>query len=229
MITIKGIKKYYGLEMVLNISQYINFAPNKIHGIIGNNGSGKTTLLRIISGLDNDFSGEIERESPIDLRQITYVKQKPYMMKRTVKENIMYPLKVRGVISEEREQIVGELIKEFKLETLENKDATRLSSGETQRVAIARALSFDPRLLILDEPLSNLDPEYVELIENAIHNRVKSLGTTILIVTHSLSQAKRLCDDIYFMYDGDILEYGQCDMVLNSPIRKETKRFLSYA
>ena len=98
-----------------------------------------------------------------------------------------------------------------------------------QRVALARALSFDPKLIILDEPASNLDPEYIELIEKSLLKRVKNKDLTVIIVTHNISQAKRICDKLYVMHKGKITEYGDTDIVIKSPKREDTRKFLSFA
>lgn len=228
MIVIDNIRKSYGDNQVLNITGKYKLEANKIHGILGSNGCGKTTLLKIVAGLDEDYEGYLEYDiQGFSKQDITYVKQQPYMINASVMENIIYPLKLRGVV--DREKIVDSLIEEFNLKGLIRERATRLSSGETQRVAIARALSFKPRLLILDEPLANLDPEYIEIIERAVLSRVRNDGLTVIIVTHNIRQASRLCDRIYYMNNGEIVEYGQRDVVLSKPRDSRTKKFLSFA
>ena len=232
-IEIREIQKKFQDTQVLNIENNIGFESHRIHGLIGPNGAGKTTLLRIIAGVDKDYEGELlydNKKNHKDIyKEMTYVRQSPYMIKASVKDNILYPLKIRNIVREESESKVECLIKEFRLDELKDKNAKKLSGGEMQRVALARALSFDPKLIILDEPASNLDPEYIELIEKSLLKRVKNKDLTVIIVTHNISQAKRICDKLYVMHKGKITEYGDTDIVIKSPKREDTRKFLSFA
>lgn len=197
-LRIENLKKSYGDKEVLNIDE-MTIEKNIITSIIGPNGSGKTTLLNIIAGLDREYEGRVLYDGEgIDrdiVENMTIVFQKPYLFKRTVYENIEYPLKIRNVKKEKRRIRVLEVIKRLEIEDLIDKRADRLSGGESQKLALARALVFEPRLLMLDEPTSNIDPESIKLMEREILRFNEELGSTVLIVTHNMDQSLRLADE----------------------------------
>ncbi|OLS03731.1 energy-coupling factor ABC transporter ATP-binding protein [Tissierella creatinophila] len=207
-IQIKNLAKTYGEKKVLDIES-LNLEREKITGIIGPNGSGKSTLLNIIAGLDDKYDGQVLYNGELidsDIRKkMTLVFQKAYLFKRTVYKNIAYPLEVRGVKEEKIKQKVLELLKILEIEDLKMKIGSKLSGGETQKVALARGLVFNPELLLLDEPTSNIDPEYIEHMEKAILKYNKENKGTVIIVTHNINQAKRLCDNIIKLERGRVI------------------------
>lgn len=207
-ITVSKLKKSYGNRTVLDIES-LTFESGKITGIIGSNGAGKTTLLNIIAGIDMDFEGSVEysgaQYSKVK-RDITMVFQKGGLLKRSVFENIAYPLKLRGINKKEIQQRAAELMRCLGIEELMHKKAHRLSGGETQKVALARALAIKPRALLLDEPTASIDPEYMETIERCIVDYNRNSKATILIITHSMEQARRLCDNIVLIERGRVGE-----------------------
>jgi len=176
--------------------------------LIGPNGSGKSTLMNIISGIDLDFFGTIRYDGkPLDrsiYMNMTLVFQKPYLFRRRVYENIEYPLKVRGMDKGERIKKVENIIKRFEIEELREKKAHRLSGGESQKVSLARALIFEPKLLLLDEPTSNIDPESIKIMEREILRFNQETKGTVLIVTHNIEQSKRLCHNIIYLENGKV-------------------------
>ena len=207
-ISLQHISKSFMEKKVFDINNH-EFSQNKIHGIVGSNGSGKTTLIRMIANLDNDFSGIIyyndlkfDNQSK---KEITYLSQKPYMINRTVFDNIAYPLKIRGYGRKEIYHKVNNLLKMLNIEELKNKRATKLSSGEAQKVSLARGIVFEPKVLILDEPTANIDPNTVEVIEKVIRKYQSENNSTVILVTHSLIQALRVCDTISVMQDKKII------------------------
>lgn len=208
-IEIENVIKTYGEKRVLDID-ILKIERGKITGIIGANGSGKSTLLNIIAGLDNEFDGTILYDGKSldkDIRKrMTLVFQKAYLFKRTVYKNIAYPLKVRGVKKEKIKEKVLELLKTLEIEELRSKIGSKLSGGETQKVALARALVFNPELLLLDEPTSNIDPEYILHMEKAILEFNKETKGTVIVVTHNIDQAERLCDNIVELERGRVVE-----------------------
>ena len=207
-LNINNLIKKYGDRTVLNIDELI-IEKGIITGIIGPNGCGKSTLMNIISGLDDKFTGSVkydgERLNKSIIENMTYVFQKPYLFKRTVYENIFYPLIIRNVKASQGEKKVLDIIKRLEIENLTKKRADKLSGGESQKVALARALVFEPELLLLDEATSNIDPESIKIMEREILNFNKETGATIIIVTHSLGQAERLCDKILNLEHGSIV------------------------
>ncbi|MFA5576109.1 MAG: ABC transporter ATP-binding protein [Tissierellaceae bacterium] len=194
-VRIENLKKFYGDRQVLQI-EGLTIEKGEITAITGPNGCGKTTLLNIIAGLDRGFLGDIKyngRQLSRDIvDKMTLVLQKPYLFRRTVFENIEYPLKIRGINKTGRKPLVDNLAKGLEIENLMEKKAHLLSGGESQKVALARALVFEPELLLLDEPTSNIDPDAIGILERQILNFNEETASTVIIVTHNMEQAKRL-------------------------------------
>lgn len=177
-IKIRNLKKTFNRKNVLNIPE-LTFKNGGISYLVGENGAGKSTLLNILAKIDKEYQGEVE-DSFID-NEISLVDANPYMLKGNVYKNIEYPLKIRN--RDNIDERMTTLLDIFNLKILKNKEASKLSSGETQKVAIVRALSFSPKLLMLDEPTANLDKlAKLELID--ILGKYNQKGNTIIIVTH---------------------------------------------
>lgn len=229
-INIEGLIKVYGEKTVLNIDR-LTLIKGKIYGIIGSNGAGKSTMLRIAAGLEEATLGKIlynkDHLSEKILRNITYMSQRPYLLRTSVFNNIAYPLKIRKYDKRTIENKVENIMKELKVSDLSSQLAVSLSGGESQKVALARALVFEPKILLLDEPTANIDPNSIELIEKAILKRNKENGMTTIIITHNMGQARRLCDEVIFMDKGKIAEQGNAEQVILNPQNNITKRFLS--
>jgi tungstate transport system ATP-binding protein len=206
-VSIKNLKKYYAEKLVLDIED-LTMERGKITGIIGPNGSGKSTLLNIIAGLDREFLGTVKYDEKLINRSIykdmTLVLQKPYLFRRKVYENIEYPLKVRKVKKGEIKKRIKDIIERFEIEELKDKKAHLLSGGESQKVSLARALVFKPKLLLLDEPTSNIDPESIKIMEREILKFNKETKGTVVIVTHNIEQSKRLCHNIVYLENGKV-------------------------
>ncbi|NLV75987.1 MAG: ATP-binding cassette domain-containing protein [Tissierellia bacterium] len=206
-VLVNDVRKFYSNKLVLNIDK-LRFPKGKITGIIGPNGSGKTTLLNIIGGLDREYTGQVIYDGKAltqgIYRNMTLVTQKPYLFRRKVYENIEYPLKIRKVNKQERIKKVQDIIKRFEIEELQDKKAHLLSGGESQKVSLARALVFEPKLLLLDEPTSNIDPESIKIMEREILGFNEETKGTVLIVTHNIEQSKRLCDDVIYLEEGKV-------------------------
>ncbi|MBK5263584.1 MAG: ATP-binding cassette domain-containing protein, partial [Peptostreptococcaceae bacterium] len=139
---------------------------------------------------------------------------------------IAYPLKLRGWSSFDIEERINQLTIELGLEKLRKRKAWRLSGGEIQKVALARALSFRPGLLLLDEPTANIDPATTAEIERMLAKINKEEGTSIIIVTHNLPQAKRVCNKLIFLNKGKLIEEGNCREILKNPVNGLTRRFI---
>lgn len=208
-IRIKKLRKSYGKKRVLDIEKLI-ISEGEITGVIGPNGCGKSTLLNIVSGLEEDFEGKVRYGAyPLSkeiIRKMTYVFQKPYLFKRSVYENIAYPLRIRKIERSEEKKKVLNIIEKLEIQDLTEKRADRLSGGESQKVALARALVFQPELLLLDEPTSNIDPESIKIMEREILSFNKKTRATIWIVTHNMEQAERLCHSIINLEAGKVVE-----------------------
>lgn len=213
-VEIKKLEKKYGQKQILNLNQ-VTFEEGEIYGIIGTNGAGKTTLLRILAGLDQQYQGELiynhqhvgrggRSLSEALLREMTYLCQTPYMLSRTVFENVAYPLRLRKMPPNDVKAAVNHVLSLLAIGHLENQMGTSLSGGEAQKVALARGLVFRPKLLLLDEPTASIDPETIETIEKAIRTYRNDTGMTVLTISHNWEHVQRLCHQIIR------IEGGQC-------------------
>lgn len=206
-IVVKGLTKYYNEKKVLDIDS-LDISKGKITGIVGPNGAGKSTLIRIISGLDKDYSGKVfydgQKLNDKIYNNMTLVFQKPYLFRRSVYDNIAYPLKIRKSNKNVINDRVLKVIKNLEVDDLKDKRGDKLSGGESQKVSLARALVFNPDLILLDEPTSNIDPKSLEVMEREILNYSRDKNGTVIIITHNLDQAKRICDDTIYLEDGRV-------------------------
>ena len=195
--------------------------PGKLFTLLGPSGCGKTTTLRCIAGLETPSTGEIAigkslvfdakrgMSVPPNKRRIGMVFQSyaiwPHM---TVFQNVYYPLKSRGFTRSQAKDRARSALESVGLIELEDRPAPRLSGGQQQRVALARALAGDPEVLLLDEPLSNLDAKLREEMRSGIRSLQKRIQITSLYVTHDQIEALTISDQIAVMHAGKIVEIG---------------------
>jgi tungstate transport system ATP-binding protein len=224
-LEIKRLVRDYGTKRVLDLEE-VTIEKGTRTAIIGPNGAGKSTLLNIVSRIDSASEGAVVYESE-DSRLVTQVFQQPYMLRTSVEKNIQYPLRLRNWPEERMKQRSDELMGELGLLDLRNQKAWKLSGGETQKVALARALSFEPSLLLLDEPTANIDPATTAEIEEMLLKINREEGTTILFVTHNLAQARRVCNRLLFLDKGKLVESGDCQRILQNPAEEKTRRFIA--
>ena len=174
-----------------------------IHGLVGPNGCGKTTLLKLIMGIVQPDSGTIDYEG-LSMTDMTMMSQRPYLMHKSVYDNIVYPLKIRG------EQIsrdeVEALMERAGLLDLKDQYAGSLSSGERQKLSFIRAIVFRPKMVLMDETLSNLDSESEALFKEIIMERHREDGSTWLIVSHQWDEMNDLFDKVHHMEKGRIVK-----------------------
>jgi len=197
----------------------------KIHGIIGPNGCGKTTVMKLMAGLIEPDSGHIDHEN-LSPRDITMIFRKPYLLHDTVIRNLVYPLTIRKIKPDNA--LVEHYLKIANLHDHRDQYAPGLSGGEQQKLSLIRALIFSPKLIFVDEGFSNMDIESVAFFEDYILNMQKTKPVTWVIISHQLSNIKRLCDYVYFMHDGKIEAYGKPDEILHNPENANLKRYLQY-
>lgn len=152
--------------------------PGERLAVIGTNGSGKSTLLRVLAGLEHDYQGHCEVQATP--RERTYVHQKPYLFRGSVLSNVAYGLRARGQSRSAATKAALACLERFGIRELASRTTRNLSGGETRRVAIARAVVLDPRLLLLDEPLSDLDAEGIESVCRVL---TALTDTTVLIAS----------------------------------------------
>lgn len=227
-IRIHNLKKQYDGETALDVEELV-LPGEAITAVIGSNGAGKSTLLKLIADLISRDSGEIIYGSSgkvPPLKEMTLVFQETYLMKKSIRENIAYPLKIRKIPRQETEARVEELARELKLTHLLDKRAGATSQGEAQKAALARALSFRPRLLLLDEPCASIDFSATAEIEGMLKKINREAGTTIVIVTHNLAQARRLADYVVMLHHGRVLEQGENPGFFDYPKMPETRRLI---
>ena len=190
--------------------------PGKIYAIIGANGSGKSTFAKILAGiLHADRKGKL-----LEGGTIGYMPQKNYAFRMTTKANIL--LNGKDISRAER------LMDVIQIRHLENKRADKLSGGETARMALARLMMKRYDLVLLDEPTAAMDMETTLLSENLIVDYVKETGCALILVTHSLQQARRIADEVLYFHKGKLLESGAKEQVLYEPQKAETKQFLEF-
>ncbi len=195
--------------------------------VMGPNGSGKTTFLRLMHGLEKASEGRVKwqgRRSDVYKKQ-SFVFQTPVVMRRSVAENIAFPLTVRGVSWKRALQAADQWIEDVGLAQSAHKDALVLSGGEKQKLALARALITKPEILFLDEPSTNLDGASTHDIETLI-KKAQAGGTRIVMATHDFGQARRLATEIFFMYHGKIHEHAINGDFFAGPKTEEAQAFI---
>ena len=151
--------------------------------------------------------------------------QRPVMLRRSVAGNVAFALKLRGKNREQRRHKVGEMLAVTGLAHLAHQPARVLSGGEQQRLALARAWALDPEVLFLDEPTASLDPASTRSVEELI-DAIHHGGTKIVMTTHDLGQARRLADEILFLYHGRLIEVGPAEQFFAKPATQEAIAFL---
>lgn len=199
------------------------FLDHSINVVLGESGSGKTMLLKSIGGIEQIDNGNIifdntdVTNTPPQLRNASYLSQNyclyPHL---TVFENIAYPLTVQKINEEEIKRRVEEMLSLFDISLLAQRKPKELSGGQLQRVALARAIIKRPDVLLLDEPLSNIDEQKRTIYMDELKALQKKLQLTIIYVTHHLREALYLSDQIVIMSNGTIVEVGnQLDLYNN--------------
>jgi len=232
---IKKIVRKYNGETVLEVENLI-IKRGFIYALIGPNGAGKSTLLRQLNLLEEpevarfkfleSAYSELKANKLKFQRMMTLVFQKPLLFNTSVYENVAYGLKVRGLSQVIIKEKVEGALKMVGLLEKTKQMATTLSGGEAQKVALARAIVFKPEILLLDEPTSNLDPQNGLEVERLVKRINEEMGTTIIIVTHNMFQAKRLAQKVIFLMNGKIVETGEVNNIFTSPQAEKTKAFI---
>jgi tungstate transport system ATP-binding protein len=194
--------------------------------LLGPNGAGKSTLLRVLHGLIPPSAGSIvwgdARTRP---RGQAMVFQRPVLLRRSAAENIRYALDLVGVRGAEADARIAEALDEVGLRALAARSARVLSGGEQQKLAFARVWALRPEVLFLDEPTASLDPAAARSVEQIIGD-IHARGTTIVMTTHNLVQAKRLADDVLFLHAGRVTERTPAREFFITPRSTEAAAFL---
>lgn len=227
---LSGVSKRFNQGFNLHI-ETLDIPRSGIFALLGPNGAGKSTLLRLLHFLEPVEAGEIQfRGKAISYppvlairRRIAMVFQKPVMLSGSVRQNILYGMRLRKSVNQTR---LDTLLRELDLGHLANESAKTLSGGEAQRVALARALATQPEVLLLDEPTANLDPYNIRLIEHIIKRAADQEGTSTILVTHDVFQVRRLADSAAFIVGGQLVEIGVIDDFFEHPEDPRTRAYL---
>lgn len=219
---ISNLEKQMG-DFKLHIDR-MNLEPGLVHGLVGSNGCGKTTLSKLIMGILTPDGGVIDYEG-LSFRDITMTSQKPYLLHDTVYQNLIYPLKLRGIRPDEEE--IDRWLCRCGLQDKKRQFARSLSSGEQQKLSFIRALIFRPKLVIVDETLSNLDPDSAQLFEELILEQQRKEPITWITISHQLVHIKKICDRVHFMERGTQLAEGTPEEILIHPSHPSIREFLA--
>jgi len=244
-IEIRNLNTFYDRQQPALINVNLTIPRNQVTVIMGPSGCGKTTLLKTFNRFleltdGTRITGEVlidginiydPDQDVTEIRKKTgLLAQRPYMLPMSIYENVAYGLRIHGI---KRGKELDQAVKHY-LEIAglwdEVKDrlhapATRLSIGQQQRVCLARGLAVEPEILLGDEPTSALDPISAAHIESRLLELKKDY--TIVVVTHTLRQAKRLADYVIFMYLGEVVEAGPARQVFEQPQQERTRGYLS--
>ena len=228
-LTLDGVSLHRGGKRVLkDIVCQFDGEPRRTL-IVGPNGAGKSLLLRVCHGMVMPDSGTVAWRCPgpaADLsRMQSMVFQRPVLLRRTAAENVAFALKLRGVPHAERVARVADALQRTGLTRLADAPARRLSFGEQQRLALARVIAIRPRVLFLDEPTASLDPAAAHLVEEIVMD-LSAEGVRIIMTSHDLNQARRLAEEVIFMYRGRIKERAPAAQFFDGPRNDLARAFL---
>ena len=226
-ITVSNLTKRYG-EVVAVGDLTMDFEEGTLTTLLGPSGCGKTTTLRCIAGLEKPDDGTIsigdetvfskDTNIPPEKRKVGIVFQSyaiwPHM---SVFDNIAFPLKIRHASKQETQEKVKKVMEMVRLTGMGDRSATQVSGGQQQRIALARALVFDPEVLLLDEPLSNLDANLRDVVRVEVREIQRSLGITTIYVTHDQVEALSISDKVVVLRTGKIMAVGTPKEIYTRP------------
>lgn len=225
----KGLEKSYkGRTVVRGVSLEVH--SGQVIGLLGPNGAGKTTTFYMVVGLIQPDKGIISLDEqdltglPIYTRAragISYLPQEQSVFhKLSVEDNLLAILETLGISPAEQQERKEQLLADFRLTHLAKSLSYTLSGGEQRRLEIARALVIEPAFILMDEPFAGIDPIAVINIQNII-SQLKNKGIGVLISDHNVRETLGVCDQAYILNHGEILEFGEPDLIANSPKAKE--------
>ncbi len=230
----KGLTKYFSKRLVVNHVD-LQVERSTVVGILGSNGAGKTTAFRMCIGMIKPahgkvfFDGREVTSLPMYKRSrlgMSYLAQEPTFFRHlTVEENLTAILQMRGMRREERRRRADGMLGEFGLTHLKGHRAYTLSGGERRRLEIARALCTDPKLMLLDEPFTGIDPIAVGELQELVAG-LKYRGLAVLITDHNVHEALRITDRAYIISKGEIVTQGTSEQLLEDPVARQS--YLGY-
>jgi tungstate transport system ATP-binding protein len=213
MYRLQSVRKCYGSKVALDIED-LTIREGRLYLLVGANGAGKSTLLGVLAFLSPPTAGEVyydgkrvdwNRDSAEERRRkVTLLHQSPYLFGGTVYANVAFGLKIRGIRGEKQQRIVEKALTVVGLPGFGERNARELSGGEAQRVAMARALALKPEVLLLDEPLANIDRETTGLLESVIAT-LPAQGTTVVMTTHDPQLPGRLNGETIYLEGGKLV------------------------
>jgi len=229
-----AVKRYGDLTIIPNLSAQIK--NGEFFTLLGPSGCGKTTLLRMIAGFNSVEGGEIKFDDkvinnlPAHKRNIGMVFQNyaifPHL---TVRQNVEYGLKLRKVSKPDIKSRADEMLEVVRITELADRSPDKLSGGQQQRVALARAIVIHPSVLLMDEPLSNLDAKLRVEMRAAIRDIQKKVGITTVYVTHDQEEALAISDRIAVMYEGEIQQIGTPESIYSRPYNLFVSTFIGHS
>jgi iron(III) transport system ATP-binding protein len=237
-LVVENLHLQYGDSLILKgVSMTLN--PGEVVALLGASGSGKTTLLRSVAGLEQPSRGRItigdavlydseaRVDMPVEKRNLGLVFQSYALWPhRSVFENVAYGLRLRGIPASEIEQRVNQALTNLGLGALAKRLPHQLSGGQQQRVAIARALVYNPPVVLMDEPLSNLDAKLREEAREWLRELIVRLGLSALVVTHDQTEAMAMSDKILLLNFGKIEQQGTPEEMYTRPQTQFTAEFM---
>lgn len=232
-LVLQDIVKKFNDQVFAVAGVSVTFEEGKLTALVGPSGCGKTTLLRMIAGLETPTSGNLLLNNsdissiPAHERRFGMVFQSfalfPHL---NVQDNIGYSLSISGVAVKQRRKRAAELLELVKLDGFGPRRINDLSGGQRQRVAIARALAQEPRIFLLDEPMSALDAQLREEMQIELRLLQQELGITTIVVTHDQREAMTMADKIVVMNVGKVEQEGKPQQVYNQPVSKFVASFI---
>ncbi|GEN86265.1 ABC transporter ATP-binding protein [Oceanobacillus sojae] len=231
-VNIDKVVKKFGEDKVID-KLSLDIQKGELFTLLGPSGCGKTTLLRMIIGFHSIDDGQIKIDDkvinhiPVNKRKMGMVFQNyaifPHM---TVEDNIAFGLKVNKIGKEEMTERINDILKTVRIEEHKTKKPENLSGGQQQRIALARALVIHPKVLLMDEPLSNLDAKLRIEMRNAIKNIQQEVGITTVYVTHDQEEALAISDRIAVMNKGIIQQIGKPEEIYSRPANVFVSQFI---
>lgn len=234
-LSLRGVSVDFGAHRAL-VDVTLDLPAGEVLAVLGPSGCGKSTLLRAVAGLEPLAGGQVLVDGrdlagvPTHRRGLALMFQDGQLFPHlSVGRNVAYPLRLRRTPSDRRERRVAELLEVVGLAGFADRMPATLSGGERQRVALARSLAVEPRVLLLDEPLSALDATLRDRLAGDVRDILRARRTTAVMVTHDHEEAFTIAQRLAVMRAGRIVQQGAIDQVWRAPSDADTARFLGYA
>lgn len=232
-LTLTGLTRAYpGADQAAVQGLSLTVDSGSMTALLGPSGAGKTTTMKLIAGLLTPDAGEIALDGrpitalPPERREVAMVFQNPLLFPHlTVAQNVGFGLRMRGLPAAEIAAAVARMLNRVRLADLGDRRPSQISGGQQQRAALARALILRPKLLLLDEPLSNLDPNLRDEMRQLIQGLQRETGITTLVITHDQAEAVALADRIALLFDGRIAQHDRPEAFYRRPAGQAVARF----